>query len=545
MTQRDEAGGVGYGGSAATSEGIAAAGGQAGNATAHAAPTERAGSSGLASRRRGIVRRLLLLLGSVVALLVAVALVRTARFRPAESAVAPAPAVAVPAGAAERLAGAVRIRTISHEDPAAFDAAAFQALHAYLQAQFPRVHAHLRRETVATHSLLYTWPGSDPSLKPILLMGHLDVVPVEPGTEGSWQEDPFGGRIAGGFIWGRGAIDNKSAVVGLLEAVEMLLGEGFRPARTVYLAFGHDEEVGGTRGARAIAALLESRGTELEMVLDEGGVIGDGILPGVSAPTALVGIAEKGFASIELTTRAAGGHSSLPPRESAIGILGAAVARLEANQMPARLEGPTRQLFETVGPHFPVAQRAVFANLWATRPLVIGKLEESPTTNAMIRTTTAATIFQAGTKENVLASRARAVVNFRIHPGDSVTGVLAHVRRVVDDPRVEARIAPGFTAEPSAVSSTASESYRTLERTIRGVAPDVNVAPYLVVVVSDSRYFQDLGRSIFRFLPVRLTSEDLKRMHGTNERLAVRDYEQAIRLYRQLIVNTAGSGGLR
>ncbi|HYR08403.1 MAG TPA: M20 family peptidase [Longimicrobium sp.] len=491
------------------------------------------------------MRKAFLLLCFAIVLLATVALVRTARFRPVGTAVTPAPAVAIPAGAAERLAGAVRIRTISHEDPAAFDAAAFQALHAYLQAQFPNVHSQLRRETVATHSLLYTWPGSDLSLKPILLMGHLDVVPVEPGTEAGWTEDPFGGRIAGGFIWGRGAIDNKSAVVGQLEAVEMLLGEGFRPARTVYLAFGHDEEVGGTRGARSIATLLNSRGVELEMVLDEGGVIGDRILPGVSAPTALVGIAEKGFVSIELTTRAAGGHSSLPPRESAIGILGAAVARLEANQMSARLEGPTRQLFERVGPHFPFAQRAVFANLWATRPLVIGKLEGSPTTNAMIRTTTAATIFQAGTRENVLASRARAVVNFRIHPGDSVMGVLAHVRRVVDDPRVEARIAPGFTADPSAVSSTATASYRTLERTIRGVAPDVNVAPYLVVVVSDSRYFQGLSRNIFRFLPVRLTSGDLKRMHGTNERLAVRDYEQAIRLYRQLIVNTAGSSSLR
>jgi carboxypeptidase PM20D1 len=499
----------------------------------------------MTQRGRGFVRGLLLLLGAAVLLLLAVGLVRTARFRPVETAVGPAPAVAVPAGAAERLAGAIRIRTISHGDPAAFDAAAFQAMHAYLQASFPRAHAALRRETVATHSLLYTWPGSDPSLKPILLMGHLDVVPVEPGTEGSWEEDPFGGRIADGFIWGRGAIDNKSAVVGLLEAVEMLVAGGFRPARTVHLAFGHDEEVGGTRGARTIAALLQSRGVELEMVLDEGGVIGEGVLPGITPPTALVGIAEKGFVSIELTVRGAGGHSSLPPRESAIGILGAAVARLEENQMPARLEGPTRQLFERVGPHFPFAQRAVFANLWATRPLVIGKLEESPTTNAMIRTTTAPTIFQAGTKENVLASRARAVVNFRIHPGDSVAGVLAHVRRVVDDSRVEARIAPGFTAEPSAVSSTASETYRTLERTIRSVAPDAVVAPYLVVVVADARYFQGLSRNVFRFLPVRLASEDLKRMHGTNERLAVRDYEQAVRFYRQLVLNAAGSGGAR
>src|SRR5918992_1465112 len=348
------------------------------------------------------MKRFLFLLGSVLVLLVGVALIRTLRFRSVQPAVERAPEAAIPEGAAERLAGAVRIPTISHEDPSAFDAGAFQALHAYLAAQFPRVHSQLRRETVGTHSLLYTWQGSDSSLKPILLMGHLDVVPVEPGTEGKWHEQPFGGRIVDGFVWGRGTIDNKLTVLGTIEAAEMLLGEGFRPARTVYLAYGHDEEVGGVNGAREIAALLARRGVQLEMVLDEGGVIGHGVFPGISAPTALVGIAEKGYASVELTTRAAGGHSSLPPRQSAIGILSAAIARLEANPMPARLERPTRQLFERIGPQFPFAQRAVFANLWATRPLVMRKLEDSPTTDAMIRTTTAATIFQAGTKSNVL-----------------------------------------------------------------------------------------------------------------------------------------------
>jgi carboxypeptidase PM20D1 len=209
--------------------------------------------------------------------------------------------------------------------------------------------------------------------------------------------------------------------------------------------------------------------------------------------------------------------------------------------MPARLEGPTRQLFERMGPQLPFAQRAVFANVWLTRPLVMRKLEGSPTTDAMVRTTTAATIFQAGTRGNVLASRARAVVNFRILPGDSVAGVLEHVRRVIDDPRVQVRQTGGFRAEASAVSSTGSESFRTLERTIRSVAPEAVVAPYLVVVLTDARYYGDLSRNVFRFLPVRMTPEDLQRMHGTNERLPVREYERAIRLYRQLILKAAAS----
>jgi carboxypeptidase PM20D1 len=484
-----------------------------------------------------LMRKVLPPMGATVVLLAGVILVRTATHGTPESALEPVQAVAVPDGAAERLAGLLRIRTISHEDPASFDGDAFRAVHAYLDEAFPRVHAQLRRETVAAHSLLYTWQGRDPSADGILLMGHLDVVPVEAETEANWQEHPFSGRIADGYIWGRGAIDNKSAVAGTLEAVEMLLAEGFRPRRTVYLAFGHDEEVGGSGGARQISGLLRRRGVRLEMVLDEGGVIGEGLFPGVSAPLAMVGVAEKGFLSVELSIRMPGGHSSLPPRQGAVGIVSAAVAQLEANPMPARLEGATRQLFDRIGPQVPFGQRAVFANLWLTRPLVMRKLEGSPTTNAMIRTTTAATIFQAGSKDNVLPSHARAVVNFRILPGDSIAAVLEHVRQVVDDRRIEIKTVGRFSAEPSKPSSTQSDSYRRLEGAIRKLNPGAIVAPYLVVVVTDARYFADLSANVFRFLPVRLAPSDLARMHGTDERIAVRDYEAAIRTYRQLFLD--------
>jgi carboxypeptidase PM20D1 len=486
------------------------------------------------------MRKFFLLLAAALVLFVGFTVAVTARYGSARPPVQPAPKVAIPGGAAERLAGSLRIRTISSEDPAAFDADAFGTLHGYLHTAFPRVHAQLRRETVGTHSLLYTWQGSDSSLKPILLIGHMDVVPVETGAVDKWQQDPFSGRIVDGFIWGRGAIDNKSAVLGTLEAVEMLLAEGFQPVRTVHLAYGHDEEVGGGAGAREIAAVLKARGVELEMVLDEGGVIGEGILPGIAEPVALVGIAEKGFVTIELITRVAGGHSSLPPRQSAVGILSAAVAKLEENPMGARLEGPTRQLFDRIGPRFPTARRAVFANLWLTVPLVLRSLEERPTTNAMVRTTTAPTIFQAGTKDNVLPSYARAVINFRILPGDTVATVVEHVRRALGDSRVEVKIVGRFSAEPSAVSSTDSESFQTLERTIRSVVPDAIVAPYLVVVATDARYYGGLSQNVYRFLPLRLTPRDLERMHGIDERIGIREYEAAIRLYRQLILEAAG-----
>ena len=489
--------------------------------------------------RRGGQSVLVLVVAAV--LLAGVLAARTIFYRAADRPVERAAAVTIPAGAAERLAGAVRIPTVSYAESGQADASALLRLHAHLETAFPLVHATLRRDVVNAHSLLYMWPGSDRSLDPILLMGHLDVVPVEPGTDGTWQQPPFSGAIADGFIWGRGSIDNKSTVVGTLEAVEMLLAEGFQPRRTIYLAYGHDEEAGGVHGARKIADLLKQRGVRLEMVLDEGGVIGDGLLPGIPAPVAFIGVAEKGFATIELSVQGAGGHSSLPPPQSTVGILSAAISRLEANQMPARIDGATRQLFDTVGPRFPLVQRALFANLWLTEPVVRRRLEASPSTNAMVRTTTAATVFQAGSKDNVLPTSARASVNFRILPGDSVASVLDHVRRVVDDDRVDVRVGGAFQSEPSTLSSRESPSFRHLEDTIRSLAPEVVVAPYLVVVVTDARYFADVSRSVFRFLPLRLTPRDLERIHGIDERIAIDHYENAIRLYRQLLMNAAGT----
>jgi len=485
------------------------------------------------------MKKTLVLLIFAVALIVGVMLARALRYGSSEPPVLSAREVAIPDGAIDRLAGAIRIPTISLENPASFDAAAFEALHAYLLSQFPRVHSQLEREIVGEHSLLYTWRGSDVSLKPILLAGHLDVVPIEPATVDKWQEGPFSGRITDGVVWGRGALDDKSAVLGTLEAAEMLLGEEFTPARTIYFAYGHDEEVGGQHGGRAIAALLKSRGVALEMVLDEGGVIGTDMVPGVDAQLALVGTAEKGFVSIRLSVEVPGGHSSLPPRESPIGILGAAIARLEADPMPPRFAEPTRQLLQRLSSRLPFVQRVAVTNLWITGPLILSTLERSPIINAMVRTTTAVTMFQAGTKDNVLASQATAVVNFRIVPGDRIADVQEQVMRVIDDPRVEVDVVGAFSSEPSRISSADSESFRTLERTIRSVLPEAIVTPYLAVVVTDARHYEDLAANVFRFLPLRLAPGDLNRMHGIDERLAASDYELAIRFYRELILNAA------
>jgi len=333
-------------------------------------------------------------------------------------------------------------------------------------------------------------------------------------------------------------MDDKVSVLGILETVEMLLAEGFQPRRTIYLAFGHDEEVGGLNGAAKIVALLHSRGVQLEYVLEEGSAIAEGVMPGVSAPVALAGIAEKGYVSLELTVEGQGGHSSMPPTHTAVGILSTAIHNLEKNQFPTGIEGVTRKMFEYVGPEMSFGKKMVFANLWLFGPLVGRLLAASPMTNALTRTTTAATVFEGGVKENVVPTKARAIVNFRILPGDSINSVIDHVRKAADDPRIKITPLSTLLSEPSSVSDTESAAFQLLQRTIRQVYPDVVVAPWLVVGGTDSRHYAKLSANIFRFIPMRIGPGDTQRFHGTDERISVEDYEQYVRFLIQLIRNS-------
>ncbi len=483
------------------------------------------------------MRRALAVVGSLLAIVAGVVLVRALLFRPRAVEVEP---VAMPEvdvqSAALHLSQALRFETISHEDPTEFDSAAFSLLQAYLRQSYPRVHAELAPEVVGPASLLFTWQGDAPDEPPVVLMAHQDVVPIEPGTEDAWSYRPFAGEIADGHIWGRGAMDDKGSLVAILEAVETLLESGFRPKRTVFLVFGHDEEVGGTRGAAAIAELLKSRGVRPFLVLDEGGAIADGF-PGLARPIAMIGIAEKGSASVEIAVEFEGGHSSVPPRQTSIGILSRAITRLEDNPLPGGIQGPFREMLLTAGREMGFSRRLVLSNLWLFGPLVERQLSRIPAVDSMMRTSTAVTIVEGGVKANVLPSKARAVVNFRIAPGDTVQGVLDHVRRVVGDPRVtvvEAR----ETREPSPVSPTDSEGFRTIERTIRQIFPEVIVAPYLLPGGTDSRHFNALTPEVYRFGALRVAGDDLRRAHGTDERLSVGGLAQMVAFYLQLLMSS-------
>ena len=489
-----------------------------------------------------MIKKILLAVLAAVLLLAAAVAVNTVRKGSRQLSVPPLPPLAIDENAvAQRLAQAVRLKTVSSASDAQLNADQFQALHALLEKQFPLVHARLKRETVGGLSLLYTWPGSDPQAKPILLMAHQDVVPIAPGTEGDWQQPPFSGAVADGYVWGRGSWDDKGNLLSQLEAVELLLKSGWQPPRTVYLAYGADEEVSGHRGAAQIAALLKSRGAQLDFVIDEGLLVLDGVMPGLKQPAALVGIAEKGYMSVQLTVSATPGHSSMPPPKgsSAIAMMAAALSNLENQQMPAAIRGVAGEMFDTLAPEMSGFSRVALSNLWLFGPLVQRQLEGAGSTNAMLRTTTALTIVNAGNKDNVLPGRAEATVNFRILPGDTREGVMLHVHGAVDAAvpadHLKLEALPG-AKEASKVAPTGSPQYRVLNQTIREVFPDALVAPGLMVAATDSIHYEPISDHIFKFSPVRANGEDLKRFHGTNERLAVKNYADAIRFYHRLIM---------
>jgi carboxypeptidase PM20D1 len=441
--------------------------------------------------------------------------------------------------AAARLSEAIRFQTISNFLNPDSDASALRGLQAHISKSFPAFHAAAKREVVATYSVLYTWEGSDPKAAPIALLAHQDVVPVAPGTAKDWQQPPFDGVIAAGFVWGRGSWDDKGNLYAMLEAAEQMSKAGFRPKRTIYFAFGHDEEVGGTRGAKAIAALLASRGVRLEFVLDEGLLIAEGLVKGLDRPAALIGVAEKGYATLVLTAHATPGHSSMPPRDTAIGMMSAALVRLEDNRLPTQARGAVAEMFDTLAPEMRGFNRVVLSNLWLFKPLLLREFEKNGPSEATIRTTTALTIFNAGEKDNVLPGNAEATVNFRLIPGDTQASVTNHVRRTIADDRISIEPFPGNT-DPPPVTATSSEAYHALNRTIREIFPDAIVAPGLMVATTDSRHYTGLTDTVLRFTPVRANADDLKRFHGTNERLSIEGYGDMIRFYRRLIENTAG-----
>lgn len=488
------------------------------------------------------MRKLFALLGIVVGVLAIVVGAKTLLMPSRQLNVAAATPVRVDAAAAAaRLAAAVRFKTIASTSDVDANGAEFNGLHALLQTSFPKAHAALQRERIGQYGLVYTWPGSDPKAPAIGLMAHQDVVPIAPGTEGDWQQAPFSGALRDGFVWGRGAWDDKGNLMSMMEAVELLASSGFRPRQTIYLIFGHDEEIGGLRGAAEIAKLFKQRGVHLQFVLDEGLLITDGVLAGLNQPAALVGVAEKGYMSLLLTASATPGHSSMPPPQaeaSAIGMMSAALARLEDHQMPLAVRGLSQEMFETLAPEMSGPNRVFLSNMWLFKPIIEQQLKKGASTNASLRTTTALTVFNAGNADNVLPGRASATVNFRLLPGDSGDAVVAHVADALKNPSIKIERAAGMS-EASKVAATDAPGFQLINETLRQLHPDVIVAPGLMIGATDSRHFDGVADNVYKFSPVRAKPEDLKRFHGTNERISIDNYVELIQFYHQLIGNSA------
>lgn len=470
-------------------------------------------------------------------LLVAVLLERTLSMPAAGGETQPPLPIAVDSAAvAQRLAAGLRFATISHADPAQQDAAAFSAFVDWLRTQYPLSFALLQPERVGDHSLLFNWAGSDPALKPALFAAHMDVVPVD--APQTWTQPPFAGVIEGGYVWGRGALDDKSSLLGLLEASEQLLAAGYQPQRSLLLAFGDDEETGGARGAAQIARLLDARGVRLAFTLDEGSAVTQGVIDGVDRPVAAIMAGEKGYVSFRLRLRGAGGHSSTPQADSVIPRMARALARLDARPMPARLIPPVAAMLDRVAPEMPFAQRLAIANRWLLEPVLLHALSASAVTNALIRSTQAITVFHAGIKDNVIPENAEALVNYRLLPGDTLDAARAHLVAALDDAAIEVLPTEAFGNEAPPLSDIDTGAFRVLERTVGQVFPQALVSSGIILATTDNRHYAGIREQGYYFAPFIYTPEDGERIHGRDERIAVADYANMIRFYTQALRNS-------
>lgn len=433
--------------------------------------------------------------------------------------------------AALRLSKAIQIKTISFGDTLPIDTPQFELFREFLEESYPLIHSKLNRTTFGKYSYLYTWKGSDTTLAPYVLMAHMDVVPVESASENLWKVSAFSGAILNDTIWGRGAADDKVAVIAILESVENLLRKNFKPKRTIYLSFGHDEEVSGRRGAKMISQWFEENKIKPALVLDEGGQIDNTHFKQLKRPVAVVATGEKGYVNIDLSVELAGGHSSMPLKETAIDILANSLVKVRSTSMPAMFTPSVEELLSRTKDGESFLKRMVLNNLWLFRNVLASELEKTKETNAMIHTTMVPTIVKAGIKDNVIPSIAKATINSRILPGQTSDDVLNFVKSTINDDRVKVEKQTISIMEPSTSTPTNHPSFKNVENIIRQTVPNVIVAPFLMLGASDSRYFRSFSEAVLNFSAV----QDVKGFHNVNERIGISDLNRMIYFYDALL----------
>lgn len=473
----------------------------------------------------------------ILGVFLVVTLVRAAFWTPEKNEFEPLPDEQVDVDKYRKdLSDAIKIKTISNVDVDKVDWNEFKRLHALFEERFPLVYKNLKCEEISLASLLFTWEGKNPDLEPIALLGHQDVVPVAAGTEGDWTHPAFDGVDDGEFVWGRGALDMKNHLIAVLESVESLLAEGFEPERTVYLCFGHDEEIvaAPTSGAGSIAAVLKERGVHLDSVIDEGGAILNlNVGKILNKKLAGVGIAEKGYVDYRVSVSAKGGHSSQPPEHTALGALADVIKDIEGHQFKAKMPAFVYELFTKIGKNVSYPARIVTCNLWLLKPLITAVMKKIPPAASLIRTTTAVTMAEGSPAANVLPQKASVTVNFRMMPGVTMKNVEEHIRSCVRNKNIEIEYLKG--KEASKVSPTDSRSFKILEEICTRTDPDLLVAPYLVMGGTDAYHYEEVCDNIYRFAPFVMDTKLLLTTHGTDERIPISCMADGLKFFKRYI----------
>ncbi len=472
----------------------------------------------------------LYIISGLLVLLISVVLIRTLAFRPKGFADAASDAVYVNTDkAVSDLSEMIKCATVSHADRSLDNEAEFLRFKNLLPTLFPNIFSSCEYLEPNDRAILIKIKGKTDG-EPCVLMAHYDVVDVD---EAKWQKPPFSGEVENGILWGRGSLDTKVTLNAAMQALEALLCDGFTPKCDVYLAFAGDEEINGV-GAVSIVDYFEKNSITPSFVLDEGGAVVENVFPGVKAPCALIGVAEKGMLNIKLTCVSNGGHSSSPKPHTPVGILSRACARVENKPFRMYISAAAKGMFDKIARHSNFLYRMIFANLWLFAPLLdlIGK-KTGGEMNALVRTTCAFTQMSGSVGMNVIPTEATMIANLRINPDQSVDSAINYIKSVINDDRVE--VSKIYGIDPSRTSVTDGIGYTAIQDAINATWTGSIISPYLMLACSDSRHWGRISDRVYRFSAMALSKEERASIHANDERIPVDTVKRAVEFYTRLI----------
>ncbi len=459
----------------------------------------------------------------------------------------------------KRFVGGIRIPTVSNEVYENTDFQPFDDFKAYLPKVYPEIYKNMDTLTVNEYGLVFHWKGKTQDRKPILFLSHYDVVPVigyDPAqnapvdtiyqvndnaisridsVQTKWDYSPFSGAVVNGRIYGRGTLDMKGMLFSLFEAADQLIGEGFQPEQDIWFAFGHDEEVSGRQGAVHIADYFKQRGITFDAVYDEGGIIAapGSAMESIKKPMALVGIGEKGFLTLRIKVFGLGGHSSMPPAKSSLVYAAEIIEKLNDNQLPPKIISPIASFLDNIGGEMNFTSRMAIANQWLLKPLLINTFSKSPSSNALIRTTTAISMAKGSDAPNVLTSVSEVTINFRILPGETVNDIVNHVNKLCEGYNVEMEIIS--SREPSAISPEDTKGFNVIRKTISQLYPDAIVSSYITIGGTDAYKYQIVSDNIYRFMPLDLNLYEQRSIHNENEHITIENFGKMIWYFKEIM----------